>query len=132
MTRRVIDLQAFALSRLRAVPEWPLASHTVHAEWDAAERERVITYLEQCYETGFMEPESRPLCRLGCAPEEVTDRRAGSLTDGTWQFSESLLHYVRRHGLRPPDDFLSHMRKHNFDVPQLPERDHPPTSRRHE
>jgi len=132
VTPRVIDLRAFALSQLRPVPEWPLPSHAIHAEWDAAERERVITYLEQCYETGFMEPESHALCRLGCAPEQVTDRGAGCLTDGTWQFSASLLHYVRRHGLRPPEDFLSHMRQRNFEVPWLPEREHPPTSKGHE
>ena len=99
--------------------------------WDAAERERVIAYLEQCYETGYMEPESRPRCSLGCTSQEVTDAGGGSITDGTWIFSEAVLHNVRRHGLRPPEDLLVHMRCLGFQVPRLPECSPPPMTTPH-
>jgi hypothetical protein len=95
--------------------------------WDAAERDRVIAYLEECYETGYMEPESGLLCQFGCPREEVTDGGGGSITDGTWIFSGAMLHNMRRHNLRPPEDFLAHMRRLRFQVPQLPERNPPPS-----
>ncbi len=38
-------------------------------------------------------------------------------TDQVWLFPEGFLHYVRHHAVKPPPDFLEHMRKMNFRVP---------------
>ena len=53
--------------------------------------------------------------------EHNAEMGSSDLTDGTWLFPEGLVHYVRRHALKPPEDFLQHMRESGFLVPDLPE-----------
>jgi len=45
---------------------------------------------------------------------------SGECTDGTWLFPEGFVHCVREHGVKPPPDFLAHLRKNNFVIPVLP------------
>ncbi len=41
------------------------------------------------------------------------------LTDGTWYWREDLAHYVSKYHLQLSDDFLSHVKAHDFQVPDL-------------
>ena len=103
--------------RSPAEPALPDPHEYVDASWDAVERERVIFYLDNGYYLygwcGFS------WCRFGC-PNDA-EMGSSDLTDGTWLFPEGLVHYVRRHALKPPEDFLQHMRESGFLVPDLPE-----------
>jgi hypothetical protein len=101
-------------------PEEPNLPHPrdyVDTAWDAGERRRVIAYLGDCYHLrkycGYSS------CRFGCS--NYLDMGTSDLTDGTWLFPEGLVHYVRHHALKPPQDFLEHMRKGGFRVPELAE-----------
>lgn len=98
-------------------PHLPHPREYVDPSWDIAERERAMAYLERCYQPpniyfGYS------WCRLGC-PAEPPDIGTQDRTDGTWVFPEGLLHYVRHHALKPPAPFLDHMRKLEFQVPDL-------------
>ena len=101
-------------------PEEPTLPHPrdyVDTAWDAGERQRVIAYLSRCNYLnawcGFS------WCRFGCS--NYDDMGTCDLTDGTWLFPEGLVHYVCHHALKPPQDFLEHMRKGRFRVPELAE-----------
>jgi hypothetical protein len=88
----------------------------VDALWDVGERQRAIAYLCNCYYLYAWCGLS--WCRFGCSNVYMG---ACDLTDGTWLFPEGLVHYVRHHALKPPQDFLEHMRQCGFRVPELPE-----------
>ena len=43
-------------------------------------------------------------------------------TDGEWLWSESLPHYVERHAVSLPEEFVNCMRPRGWRVPEIPER----------
>lgn len=51
--------------------------------------------------------------RCGVVNEEMGCR---DLSDGVWVWPEGLVHYVKEHNLRLPDEFVSHARVHNWLV----------------
>jgi hypothetical protein len=119
---RTVDLIDFQIWRLKRVgfwwsddePEFPHPSEYVDESWDPLERDRAIIYLEQCYyltriACGYS------WCRFGC--ELSAEMGHGEYTDHVWLFPEGFLHYVRHHAVKPPHEFLEHMRKTNFKVP---------------
>lgn len=79
----------------------------VDEEWSRTERATVARYLRggealrACH--GFS------WCRFRCG---IPDRRMGhrDLTDGVYVWPEGLPHYVQRHRVRLPDEFLAHVR----------------------
>ncbi len=44
-----------------------------------------------------------------------------TLTDGDWLWRDDLAHYVRRHNVRLPDDFLRLIRERHYIVPDVDE-----------
>lgn len=86
--------------------------------WDAAERQSVIEYLEGSHYMPIAQG-GPSWCRFGCSPRPA-DIGTQDLTDGTWVFPEGLAHYIRSHGVKPPAEFLKHIRQHGFRVPELP------------
>ena len=86
----------------------------VDEAWDAAERERVISYLESSFYIPIAQG-GPSWCRFGCSPRP-RDIGTQDLTDGTWVFPEGFVHYVRSHGVKPPVEFLQHMRQNDFRV----------------
>ena len=122
---RTVDLNAFQISRLKRVgfwwsdyePELPHPRDYVDQAWDPSERDRAITYLEQCYYLTRIAC-GWSWCRFGCFGGESSSKMGhGEYTDRVWLFPEGFLHYVRRHAVKPPPDFLEHMRRMNFSVP---------------
>jgi hypothetical protein len=99
----------------------PLLPHPrdfVDESWDEDERRRVIAYLESAYLMPYVSC-GPSWCRLGC-PGIPADIGCQELTDGTWLFPEGLAHYVRHHGVKPPEAFLDHLRGSGFTMPDLP------------
>ena len=76
----------------------------VDLEWDADERERMASYLNAA--NACVVWAGRATCRMGCQGWiGSTDK-----TDGVWTFPEGLAHYVRVHRVKPPAEFLDHIR----------------------
>jgi hypothetical protein len=120
--RQIAKLSARAVRRLipvgfwwsEATPDLPHPRKFVDSEWNSAERQAVIHYLESAYQTpvyyrGFS------WCRFGCqGPNGSQDH-----TDRTFVFPEGFVHYIREHSVRPDDRFLEHVRSLNFRIPEL-------------
>ena len=86
----------------------------------AAEQQRCIKYLESCYLfRAFMPPESYYRCQLGCDPRKAPEDWDQPLTDGTWWFAGSALHYLQVHDYALPERVLQHLRRSQFVVPDL-------------
>lgn len=122
---RTVDLTNPEIHRLKRVgfswspdePELPHPREYIDQSWDCAERDRAIVYLEQSYRLSYFAC-GFSCCRLGC--EHVQPHMGNKeYTDGVWLFPEGFLHYVRLHRVKPPPDFLEHMRKMNFTVPPV-------------
>jgi hypothetical protein len=95
-------------------PELPHPRDYVDQSWDYSERDRAISYLEQSYHLTRISP-GWSWCRFGChGGKDWPELGDGECTDGVWLFPEGFLHYVQHHAVKPPPDFLEHMRKMNF------------------
>ncbi|OQR81661.1 hypothetical protein THRCLA_23321 [Thraustotheca clavata] len=76
---------------------------------------RVIEYLQwggcvESYEMGYS------FCRLGdCSGKEMG---ACTLTDGVYCWPEGLVHYVKHHDVRPPQEFINHILAQPFTPKQ--------------
>jgi hypothetical protein len=55
-------------------------------------------------------------CRFECG---IPNNAMGDsdLSDGEWLWPEGLAHYVERHSVRLPDEFIQTMRSHSWQVP---------------
>jgi len=123
--RHIADIALEQSKKLRRVGFWrserepslPDPRAFVDETWDSAEREKVIAYLEASYYAPWMQC-GPSWCRLGCPrPGDIGTQ---DLTDGTWLYPEGLVHYVRSHHVKPPDEFLDHIRRSDFTVSELP------------
>jgi hypothetical protein len=99
-------------------PEFPHPRDFVDERWDESERQRVIEYLESSYLVPLI-TFGPSWCRMGC-PGTPADIGSQDLTDGTWVYPEGLIHYLKWHGVKPPEEFLEHLRRNGFNVPILP------------
>jgi hypothetical protein len=92
----------------------------VDPSWAGGDLRRVIGYLKAGHvlfsSMGFS------WCRFRCG---IRDRKLGyhDLTDGVWVWPEGLAHYVKRHAIALPDEFLSHLKANSFRVPELSEKE---------
>lgn len=84
----------------------------IDPDWDSAERHMVIAYLL----SGKVESRFR-----GHASCRVCGERNGStdLTDGVWIWPEGLAHYLKEHGVRPPQEFVDHVLSKTIGKPKL-------------
>lgn len=91
------------ISALEGLPE-PKA--LVDKAWDPVEREIVATYLdsapdvEQWLGTSY--------CRFECGEINMG---SSDKSDGTYLWPEGFSHYVRKHLVRPPVEFVEHVRR---------------------
>ena len=123
---RELELTETQIDDLKRVGFWwspeefdlPHPRDYVDPSWDASERDRVLTYLKKSYTlTRFYCGYS--WCRFGCSGGESWSTMGhGECTDGVWLFPEGFLHYLQHHEVKPPPDFLEHMRKMKFRVPK--------------
>ena len=84
----------------------------VDTKWNATERERVVRYL--CAGKQAMAWMGYSWCRFECG---IDDSAMGvlDLTDGIWIWPEGFAHYVEKHDVKPPREFVEFVlsRKHN-------------------
>ncbi|KIE23733.1 mucin [Streptomyces sp. MUSC 125] len=81
------------------------------------DEDRVLVYLESALEI---------YSTMGARRDALTGDEwiAGSeslLTDGTWIWPIDLVHYVRRHHVALPHEFLDHIRANDYTVPAVPD-----------
>jgi hypothetical protein len=104
-------------------PAWPDIRQAVRAGWRAADRENLLAYLRSGHYYRMFLGHSH--CRFDC---RTNYRILGSFeqTDGEWIWPEGLYHYVQRHAVILPDEFVASASSRGWKVPpkdQIPPRD---------
>lgn len=84
----------------------PHPKDLVDNEWDPSERESVASYLDSGETVNSYRGFS--FCRFGCGCFAMGSR---DLTDGTYLYPEGYSHYLREHGVKPPQEFIDHALK---------------------
>jgi hypothetical protein len=81
---------------------WP--GEFTEPNWDPAERDLVAAYLDLAPDVQYWRGYS--FCRLGCGHlDGCTDK-----SDGTYVWPAGFSHYVRAHNVKPPQEFIQHVR----------------------
>ncbi len=98
---------------------WPETQQFPHPEmlidlnWHHNERRKIAEYLR----SGWTHTQWRGVsfCRFQC---DISSREMGSkcLTDGEWTWPEGLVHYVEKHGVQLPEEFIDTMRKYEWNA----------------
>jgi hypothetical protein len=92
-------------------PELPSPWDYVDGTWDHAERMRVVDYLKAAPEVEWWRGYST--CRFCGDPRNGTTDRS----DGVYLWPDGFAHYVERHGVRPPELFVAHVRRALVSAP---------------
>lgn len=90
-------------------PDHP--SRYVDETWDPEERWTVIDYLRSPFfrREAYM---GSSHCRMGCWGGRMHDEMGcADFSDGAWTWPQGYAHYVEKHGVKPPPDFLAHVRR---------------------
>ena len=89
----------------------------VRLGWNRAERPGILAYLRAGQE--WIRYNGWSYCRFECgvAPRKLGDR---DLTDGGGMGPEGLAHYVAKHSVHLPDEFVGHMRSRGWRVTAEP------------
>lgn len=90
-------------------PELPEPADFIDENWDADERRQVADYLK-AGETKTMW-RGFSYCRL-CDKSLLGTT---CLTDGTYTWPEGFAHYIEEHAVKPPEEFLAHVRAQGSD-----------------
>lgn len=78
----------------------PHPANFVDDNWNDIEKEKVIQYLKSGKEVEWWRGCS--YCRFGCGSlEGSTDK-----SDGKWVWPEAFFHYIEKHNVKPPVEFL--------------------------
>lgn len=123
---RTADIPIEKISQMQRVgfwwskdePDLPNPKAFIDKTWNKNERGKVITYLEESYHVPYFQC-GASWCRLCIFNKTPSDIGTQDLTDGTWLYPEGFVHYIRKHKVKPPEDFLAHVRNNNYRVPKL-------------
>jgi hypothetical protein len=80
--------------------------------WSLRMRWRMFWYLSRGSE--HLRYRGTSYCWFGCWRTHLGSR---DFTDGVWVWPEGLAHYVWRHGVRLPDEFVAHAASNDFRIP---------------
>jgi hypothetical protein len=83
----------------------PLVDHA----WEIARRDRIVQYLRTGSRCGYFLGFS--YCRFGC----TRTNGCTELCDDMWCWPEGLAHYVEKHDIRLPDEFVAHAAARGFE-----------------
>ncbi len=86
-----------------------------HARLDGEERDRVLRYLEDA--PVLLSSTERMIDIL--APEEGLTVSLDHRTDGRWTWTDTVPHYLRRHGLAPDPELLDAIRANGYRLPEV-------------
>jgi hypothetical protein len=89
--------------------DWPDPARFVDPAWDPAVRIAVVSYLRLRGGRAPWNSVGYSWCRFRCEMRRRVG--TGEYTDGTYIWPEGLAHYVEQHGVRLPDEFVSHVLK---------------------
>jgi hypothetical protein len=83
----------------------PLPSDYVDESWDKTQREKVVNYLNHVGQV-FEHWRGYSWCRFSCG-----ERNMGTtdFSDGTYVWPAGFGHYVEKHGVKPPQEFIDHV-----------------------
>jgi hypothetical protein len=92
---------------------FPHPRHLVDPSWEVQSRTRIVHYLKsaQVRESYC----GRSPCRFVCGANGCEDR-----SDGQWLWPDGLAHYVEKHHVRLPNEFVCYMRERRFEPPRTP------------
>jgi hypothetical protein len=97
-------------------PPWPDVRRAVRAGWRSTEREPLVAYLRHGHRwngsLGFS------ACRFACR-DKYSILGSGELTDGEWVWPEGLPHYVERHSIMLPEEFVASAAARGWQVPPI-------------
>lgn len=82
--------------------KFPWPGDFLDLSWDAEERQKVVEYLLSQPKTAHYMGVSE--CRF-CD----TDCGSADQSDGTYVWPEGFAHYIEKHGVRPPAEFVHHV-----------------------
>lgn len=89
------------------VVELPNPAAFMDRGWDPAERDKLVAYLRLApFVQHYM---GSSYCRI-CGKHPLGSREHG---DGAFVWPEGFVHYVDEHWVKPPEEFLAHVRKAN-------------------
>lgn len=87
---------------------WPDPTDAVDPSWAPPERDAVIAYLNDGeHDTPW---QGYSWCRFKCGVPD-SEMGAWDLTDGTYVWPEGYAHYLEKHDVKPPEEFLEHVRR---------------------
>ncbi len=85
----------------------PFPCDYVNKMWAASERESVLTYLKATTEV-FESWRGNSWCRFReCDGKYIAGYR--DFTDGIYVWPEAFPHYIEKHLVKPPDEFVAHV-----------------------
>ena len=82
-------------------PYLPNVKDSIDLSWDEREREAIALYLESGTDVEWWKGFSD--CRVCHKFNGSTDK-----SDGKYLWPEGFAHYVREHGVKPPQEFIEH------------------------
>jgi hypothetical protein len=94
-------------------PNMPDPALFIDENWDITEKQAVIDYLKKGERLADYRGWS--WCRFGCAGAYGT----ADMTDGTYVFPEGLVHYIEKHHVRLPLDFVNHIYGKSAKAPPI-------------
>lgn len=90
-------------------PQW-----LVQPGWHTAQLEHILKYLHTGH--NFVTCSGWSTCRFrGCREGECNG--CGNFTDGHWYWPQGLAHYIERHSVILPEEFIETMRANDWRVP---------------
>jgi len=97
-------------------PSWPDIRRAVQPGWRLTDRESLVDYLGSgTYVIGYLGSSS---CRFGCC--DYYDRLGSQeYTDGEWVWPGGLSHYVERHAVILPDEFVASASARGWKAPPV-------------
>ena len=114
------EVRAFPL---KAIGFWKSGEESkfIHPEqlvghYQCKERNKLLNYLDSgvIFEGWF----GYSYCRFDCG---ICDTNMGScdLTDGVWLWPQGLSHYVRDHDIVLPSEFMKHVKRNHWKIPDI-------------
>ena len=88
--------------------QFPDPQDAVDPNWDPTERAAVIAYLRAGRPDIALCGHS--WCRFNCGIPKW-DMGAWDLTDDVYTWPEGFVHYLEKHDVKPPEEFLEHVRR---------------------
>jgi hypothetical protein len=95
---------------------WPDVRELVDPGWRPGDRARIVRYLRAGHLLwGFL---GNSTCRFDCGiNRHACGTGSCERTDGEWAWPDGLAHYVERHAVRLPDEFVETMEARDWLVP---------------